>query len=95
MAEDAASNLAERRLRRSGSDALDLATGLNRYGPPPAVLDALRSLSADDVALPPKDAAQRLEAAYARVLGVDAGELLAGRGPAEFLWDLGRMVPHQ
>jgi histidinol-phosphate aminotransferase len=95
MAEDAASNLAERRLRRSGSDALDLATGLNRYGPPPAVLDALRSLSADEVALPPKDAAQRLEAAYARVLGVEAGELLAGRGPAEFLWDLGRMVPHQ
>jgi histidinol-phosphate aminotransferase len=94
MAEDAASNLAEHRLRRAGADGLDLATGLNRYGPPPAVLDALRSLSADDVALPPRHAAERLEAAYARVLGVDPAELIAGRGPSEFLWDLGRMVPH-
>jgi len=97
MADDAASNLAERRLRRSGADGpdvVDLATGLNRYGPPPAVLDALRSLTAADIALPPRRAAQRLEAAYARVLGVDPGELLAGRGPSEFLWDLGRIVPH-
>jgi len=94
MAEDAASNLAEHRLRRVGADGLDLATGLNRYGPPPAVLDALRALSAGDLALPPRHAAARLEAAYARVVGVDPAELIAGRGPAEFLWDLGRMVPH-
>jgi histidinol-phosphate aminotransferase len=96
MAEDVAPNLAEHRLRRAGADAdaLDLAAGLNRYGPPPAVLDAIRALSAADVALPPRHAAARLEAAYARVLDVDPAELLAGRGPSEFLWDLGRMVPH-
>ena len=58
------------------------------------MLDALRSLSAADVALRPSHAAERLEAAHARLLGVDAGELMAGRGPAEFLWDLGRLVPH-
>jgi histidinol-phosphate/aromatic aminotransferase/cobyric acid decarboxylase-like protein len=94
MAPDAARNLAEHRLRRSGTDLLDLATGLNPYGPPEAVLDALRGLSSDDVALPPSDAAERLETAYAHVLGVDPAELIAGRGPSEFLWDLGRLVPH-
>src|SRR5436305_14986388 len=94
VAEEGTANLAERRLRRSGADRLDLASGLNPYGPPPAVLDALRSLSADDVALPPDHAAERLETAYAAVLGVDRSKLIAGRGPSEFLWDLGRLVPH-
>lgn len=94
MGQDVTPNLAEHRLRRSETAPLDLAGGLNPYGPPEAVLDALRSLSADDVALPPSHAAERLEAAYARVLGVDASELIAGRGPSEFLWDLGRLVPH-
>lgn len=88
-----APTLAEHRRRRSGSVALDLATGVNRYGPPPAVIAALSALSADDVFTPPTDAAERLEAAYARALGVDAGELVAGRGPAAFLRDLGRAVP--
>ena len=95
MAPDAAANLAEHRLRRTESDLLDLATGLNPYGPPDAVLEALGGLCADDVALPPSYAAERLEAAYARVLGVDPSELIAGRGSSEFLWDLGRLVPHQ
>ncbi|MDQ3643193.1 MAG: hypothetical protein M3450_17440, partial [Actinomycetota bacterium] len=98
MANEEALNLAEHRLRRSDGDAvadtIDLATGLNRYGPPQAVLDALRSLSAADIALRPNHAGERLEAAYARVLGVDPAELIAGRGPSEFLWDLGRMAPH-
>ena len=94
MAEDVAPNLAEHRLRRSEAARLDLATGLNAYGPSQAVLDALRSLTSVDIALPPSSAAARLEAAYARVLDVDPSELIAGRGPSEFLWDLGRMVPH-
>jgi len=94
MEQGVAPNLAEHRIRRSATAPLDLAGGLNPYGPPPAVLDALRSLSADDVALPPSHAAERLEAAYARVLGVDPSELIAGRGPSEFMWDLGRLVPH-
>ena len=90
-----APDLAEHRRRRLGSVALDLATGVNRYGPPQAVLDALRSLSADDVAKPPVDAAERLDEAYAGVLGVDAGELIGGTGPAAFLRDVGRRVPHR
>ena len=89
-----APTLAERRRRRSGAVTLDLATGVNRYGPPPAVVDALGALAAEDVATPPADVGDRLEAAYAGLLGVDAGELIAGRGPGAFLRDLGRVVPH-
>jgi histidinol-phosphate/aromatic aminotransferase/cobyric acid decarboxylase-like protein len=85
--------LAEHRRRRASAVSLDLATGVNRYGPPPAVVEALRAFGAEDVATPPADAAERLEAAYAGLLGVDAGELIAGRGPAAFLRDLGRVVP--
>ena len=94
MAQDVARNLAEHRLRRSDAPLVDLATVRNPYGPPPAVLDALHFLTADDVAVAPTSAADRLTAAYAELLGVDPGELLAGRGPAEFLWALGRSVPH-
>jgi histidinol-phosphate/aromatic aminotransferase/cobyric acid decarboxylase-like protein len=90
-----APTLAEHRRRRSGAVTLDLATGVNRYGPPPAVVEALRALAAEDVATPPTDAAERLAAAYAALLGVDAGDLIAGRGPAAFLRDLGRVVPHR
>ena len=88
-----APDLAEHRRRRSGSVALDLATGVNRYGPPPAVVDTLRALSADDVAAPPGAGAARLTAAYAGALGVDTSELVAGTGPAAFLRQLAAMVP--
>jgi histidinol-phosphate/aromatic aminotransferase/cobyric acid decarboxylase-like protein len=94
MGHDGTANLAEHRLRRGEGVRLDLSTGFNPYGPPDPVLDALRALTAADVALPPEHAAERLEEAYARLLGVDPAELIAGRGPAEFLWDLGRLVPH-
>lgn len=94
MAKDVAGNLAEHRLRRSDAPVVELGTVRNPYGPPPAVVDALRLLTADDVALPPTSAAARLETAYADLLGVDRGELLAGRGPAEFLWALSLTVPH-
>jgi histidinol-phosphate aminotransferase len=94
MAQDVARDLAEHRLRRSDAPLVDLSTVRNPYGPPPAVLDALRFLTADDVAVAPTSAAARLEAAYAELLGVDPAELLAGRGPSEFLWALGRTVPH-
>jgi histidinol-phosphate aminotransferase len=95
MADDGTHDLAEHRLRRSDAAVVDLADGQNPYGPPPAVIDALHALTADDVGLPPRDAADRLATAYAEVLGVDSSQLLAGRGPAEFLRLLGRLVPHQ
>src|SRR5947209_5448467 len=94
MGQERAASLAEHRLRRGEGARLDLSGGVNPYGPPAAVLDALRSLSGADVAQPPDYAAERLEVAYAAALAVDPSELIAGRGPGEFLWDLGRLVPH-
>jgi histidinol-phosphate/aromatic aminotransferase/cobyric acid decarboxylase-like protein len=85
-----AADLAEHRLRRSETDHLDLATGVNRHGPPEAAFDALRSMTAADLALPARHAAARLEAAYAQAIGVDAGELVAGSAPSAFLATLPR-----
>jgi histidinol-phosphate/aromatic aminotransferase/cobyric acid decarboxylase-like protein len=90
MAQDTA-DLAEHRLRRSEAERLDLATSVNRYGPPQAALDVLQSLTATDLATPPREAASRLMAAYAAHLDVDPGELVAGAGPSAFL----RALPRQ
>ena len=88
-------SLAERRVRQPAAGTLDLSTRLNRYGPPETVLRALRALVPADVQVPPAAAAERLEARYAEVLGVDAPELVAGRGTSEFLRALARQVPHR
>lgn len=89
MAQETA-DLAEHRLRRADSERLDLAMSASRYGPPEVALDALRGLTAADLALSPRHGAGRLEAAYAAYLGVDAGELAAGPGIAHFLGSLPR-----
>ena len=73
---------AERGVLQSAGHRLDLSTRLNRYGPPEAVLRALRTLSATDVQLRPEAAARRLESRYAEFLGVDDAEMVAGRGAA-------------
>jgi histidinol-phosphate aminotransferase len=80
--------------RRHDGVRLDLSTCVNRYGPPPAALAALVDLAPAAIQVHPYDAAERLEAVYARHLGVDAGQLVAGRGTTEFIWALGRRVPH-
>jgi histidinol-phosphate aminotransferase len=86
--------LAERRLRGRAGARLDLAGAVNRYGPPEAVLRALRTLSPRDIQAPPTDAAARLTERYASVLGVDPGELVAGRGPDDFLRAIAARAPH-
>jgi len=78
--------------RASGRPLLDLSTCVNRYGPPAAAIDVLRNLHAADILGHPYEAANRLEQAYAALLGVPAGELVAGRGTTEFIWALGRRV---
>jgi histidinol-phosphate/aromatic aminotransferase/cobyric acid decarboxylase-like protein len=86
--------LAERRLRGAPGLRLDLAGTVNRYGPPEAVLRALRTLTPRDVQAQPSDAAERLAERYAEALGVDAGELVAGRGPSDFLRAIAARAPH-
>jgi len=86
--------LAVRRLRGAVGGRLDLAGTVNRYGPPEAVLRALRTLSPRDVQAQPADAAARLAERYAEVLGVDPEELVAGRGPSDFLRAIAARAPH-
>jgi histidinol-phosphate aminotransferase len=81
--------------RRQDGVRLDLSTCVNRYGPPPAALAALVDLTPADIQVHPYDAAERLEATYADHLGVDPSQLVAGRGTTEFIWALGRQVPHE
>ena len=81
--------------RMTGGVHIDLSTCVNFYGPPPAVHDLLRGgIDPRDLQVHPYAAAERMEAAYARHLGVPASQLVAGRGTTEFIWALGRQVPH-
>ena len=79
--------------RMTGGVQIDLSTCVNFYGPPPAVLEALRSgIDPQDLQIHPYAAAERMEAPYARHLGVPASQLVAGRGTTEFIWALSRQV---
>jgi len=73
---------------------IDLSTCVNRYGPPPAALEALHSIEAGDILLHPYDAPDRLKALYTWAVGVEGEDMLAGRGASEFIWALGRNVDH-
>ena len=73
---------------------MDLSTCVNRYGPPPAVLESLRSIEARDILLHPYEAPAQLKALYTWAVGVDGDDMLAGRGASEFIWALGRNVDH-
>lgn len=85
--------LAERRARHASGGRLDLSGSVNRYGPPEAVLRALRTLSPRDLQASPADGVSRLAERYAEVLGVDPGELVAGRGPVETLRAIAARAP--
>ncbi len=75
---------------------IDLSTCVNFYGPPPAVLELFRrGIDPADLQIHPYAAAERMEAAYARHLGVPAGRLVAGRGTTEFIWALSRQLRHE
>ena len=80
--------------RMGGALTLDLSTCVNRYGPPPAVRDALQGTTMPDLQIHPYAAAEQVERCYADLLGVDPSELVAGRGTTEFIWAMGRQVPH-
>ena len=59
--------------RMTGGVRIDLSTCVNFYGPPPAVLERLRTgVRGEDLQIHPYAAAERMEALYARHLGVPA-----------------------
>ena len=57
------------------------------------MLRALRTLSPRDLQISPDAAASRLADRYAEALGVDPGELVAGRGPSEALRAIAARAP--
>lgn len=72
--------------------AIDLSTCVNRYGPPPAALEALRCVTPVELLMHPYDAADRLREVYASTLGVEASELLTSRAASEIIWAMGRTL---
>jgi histidinol-phosphate/aromatic aminotransferase/cobyric acid decarboxylase-like protein len=77
-------------LRGRGPIRLDLSTCVNPYGPPGAVMDAIRNLSADIVRTHPYGAAGDVEETYAACLGLPAAEFTAGQGTSDLIWTLAR-----
>lgn len=73
---------------------MDLSTCVNRYGPAPAAVSALRSIPAAQILLHPYDAAERVVDLYRWATGVKHGAMIAGRGASEFIWAMGREVEH-
>jgi histidinol-phosphate/aromatic aminotransferase/cobyric acid decarboxylase-like protein len=73
---------------------MDLSTCVNRYGPAPAAVAALKAIEPSDIVLHPYDAAEQLVAAYRWATGVTDGAMVAGRGASEFIWAMGRELDH-
>jgi histidinol-phosphate/aromatic aminotransferase/cobyric acid decarboxylase-like protein len=73
-------------LRDRSTADLDLSTCVNPYGPPAAVITALRTMPESAVRLHPYAAASDVEEAYAAHLGQPAAEFTAGRGASDLIW---------
>lgn len=77
-------------LRGRGPVLLDLSTCVNPYGPPGAVLDAIRTLPVDVIRAHPYGASSDVEEAYAAYLGLPIAEFTAGQGTSDLIWTLAR-----
>jgi histidinol-phosphate/aromatic aminotransferase/cobyric acid decarboxylase-like protein len=73
---------------------MDLSTCVNRYGPAPAAIAALRAIEPADIVLHPYDAVPRLIELYREATGVLGGAMIAGRGASEFIWAMSRELDH-
>jgi histidinol-phosphate/aromatic aminotransferase/cobyric acid decarboxylase-like protein len=73
---------------------MDLSTCVNRYGPAPAAIAALRGIEPADIVLHPYEAAPQLIELYREATGVGDGAMIAGRGASEFIWAMSRELDH-
>ena len=73
---------------------MDLSTCVNRYGPAPAAIAALRGIAPADIVLHPYQASPQLIELYRETTGVPGGAMIAGRGASEFIWAMGRELDH-
>lgn len=72
---------------------LDLGTCVNRYGPPPAVESALRSIRPEHLLAHPYGAEETFTEAYAHFMGASPDRLIPGRGITEFIRVLAQLLP--
>ena len=72
---------------------LDLGTCVNRYGPPPAVEAALRSIKPEHLLAHPYGSEESFTEAYAHFMGADPEHLIPGRGITEFIRVLAQLLP--
>jgi|ERR1700678_703 histidinol-phosphate/aromatic aminotransferase/cobyric acid decarboxylase-like protein len=78
---------------RGLSDAvLDLSTCVNPYGPPPSVMEMLRTISPRVVRSHPYGADRRVEETYASTTSQPTHTFTAGQGTSEFIWHLSRVL---
>jgi histidinol-phosphate aminotransferase len=78
-----------------GGDYLDLSTCVNRYGPPPSVREALRSVRAAQLAAHPYGMDELFAETYAKFMAAEPEHLLVGRGITEFIRILADLLPSQ
>lgn len=74
---------------------LDLGTCVNRYGPPPSVRAALRTVEPDDLLAHPYGSEEIFTEAYATFMGTDPALLIPGRGITEFIRSLAYLLPRE
>lgn len=72
---------------------LDLGTCVNRYGPPPAVETALRSIKPEHLLAHPYGSEESFTEAYAEFMGTAPDRLIPGRGITEFIRVLAQLLP--
>lgn len=72
---------------------LDLSTCVNRYGPPPSVWEALRSVRPAQLAAHPYGMDELFVETYAKFMAAEPKHLLPGRGITEFIRILADLLP--
>ncbi|MFF4251314.1 aminotransferase class I/II-fold pyridoxal phosphate-dependent enzyme [Streptomyces sp. NPDC001663] len=72
---------------------LDLGTCVNRYGPPPVVEAALRSIKPEHLLAHPYGSEESFTEAYAHFMGTSPEQLIPGRGITEFIRVLAQLLP--
>lgn len=76
-----------RRLKCDPADIIDMSSNINPLGPPPGLLDYLKSNISLATRLPEVDSGE-ITARFAEFLEIDATRLLAGNGTTQFIYAL-------
>ncbi len=76
-----------KRLGIGKDDVIDMSSNLNPLGPPPGLVDFLKTHLGDITALPEVDA-DGLITAFAGIHGLEAETVLAGQGTTQFIYTL-------